>query len=144
MNTFFKLALITASIAAVAVANANLVTNGDFESGAAGTFSVGSSSVPGWSIIGAANDNVYIAPNNYLGFFPTKSCDLSGYSDHTGQGIEQTLSNGAGNYQLKLDIGTFSYGNSMVDVIVDGVTLGSGLTGFAHAPNLYVQLQFGW
>jgi uncharacterized protein (TIGR03382 family) len=120
--------LAVVALAAASSAQANLVVNGGFEDNPSGTYSVGSSALAGWTIVGTPSDNVYLAPDGYLGLFSTQSVDLSGYSDQLGQGLEQTLTNAAGEYNLSLDIATGGYGASAVDVIVDGNLIGSDLS----------------
>ena len=111
-------------------AQANLVINGDFESGATGTHAVGSSLLPGWKVIGKANQNVYLAGNGYLGV-KTRSLDLSGTSDSAGSGVEQTIATVAGQtYNLSFDVytGGLKY-NGGVDFSVNGTRLGANLQG---------------
>jgi hypothetical protein len=121
-------ALLAAVLATVASANANLVVNGGFEMSAPGTYYVGSTAVTGWTIVGTPGQNVYVAPDNYLGLFSTQSLDLSGYSDQVGQGVEQTLNNAEGKYVLSVDIATGGYGASAVDVLIDGQLVGSNIS----------------
>lgn len=114
---FSFLALVSVS----AFASANLVVNGDFEASGAGTYTP-ASPIPGWNVLG---HDVFVAPNSYLGLFPTQSVDLSGGSDIAGSGISQTLANGAGNYKLTFDAATWQ--GDTIDVFVDNVLVVGGL-----------------
>ena len=125
-----KRVLICLLAVAPLAAQANLVINGDFESGATGTYAVGSSLLPGWNVIGKAKQNVYLAGNGYLGV-KTRSLDLSGTTDSPGSGVEQTIATVAGRtYNISFDVytGGLTY-NGGVDFSINGTKLGANLQG---------------
>ena len=119
---------------------ANLVVNGDFE-GYFGGYSVSDQGLNGWTVVGAnATDNVFVfGPTP--GFGPqTDALDLSGFSDNSGQGVEQTISTLAGTtYRLSFDYWTGSdVIPSSIDVFVNGVQIVNELTsGLDSLPRTY-------
>ncbi len=121
-------------------AMANLVVNGDFE-GYFGGYSVSDQGLNGWTVVGAnATDNVFVfGPTP--GFGPqTDALDLSGFSDNSGQGVEQTISTLAGTtYRLSFDYWTGSdVIPSSIDVFVNGVQIVNELTsGLDSLPRTY-------
>ena len=121
-------------------AMANLVVNGAFE-GYFGGYSVSDQGLNGWTVVGAnATDNVFVfGPTP--GFGPqTDALDLSGFSDNSGQGVEQTISTLAGTtYRLSFDYWTGSdVIPSSIDVFVNGVQIVNELTsGLDSLPRTY-------
>jgi hypothetical protein len=111
-------------------AHANLITNGGFESGALGNYSVGSTLLPGWTVIGTQGQNVTLQGNGYLGQ-STNQLDLSGTSDSMGGGVEQTIATLAGQtYNVSFDVytGGNTY-NGGVDFKINGSLFGANLKG---------------
>lgn len=111
-------------------AHANLITNGGFESGALGNYSVGSTLLPGWTVIGTEGQNVTLQGNGYLGQ-STNQLDLSGTSDSMGGGVAQTIATVAGQtYNVSFDVytGGLTY-NGGVDFKINGSLFGANLKG---------------
>lgn len=84
---------------------ANLVVNGDFEGLAFNGFTVASQGLPGWTVVGNnPSDQVFVFPPT-PGFGPqSDALDLSGFSDLSGQGVEQAVATLAGGtYRLSFD-----------------------------------------
>jgi len=111
-------------------AHANLITNGGFEAGALGNYAVGSTLLPGWTVVGTPGQNVTLQGNGYLGQ-STRQLDLSGTSDSRGGGIEQTIATLAGRtYNVSFDVytGGLRY-NGGVDFRINGALYGLNLKG---------------
>ncbi len=113
----------------------NLIVNGDFEANTVvsstwDNYSVGSSSLSGWNVIGNSGDNVSLTAAGYLGQ-ATQQLDVSGDTDHAGSGISQSFATIAGkSYSLKFDAytgGTQYTGLYLAQI--NGSTVLSNITG---------------
>lgn len=123
---------------------ANLVTNGDFEAFYYTEHQVGSSSLTGWTVLGAPTDAVYV-----FGVTPgvgpqSAALDLGGFTDSFDQGVEQLVPTSSGQqYKLAFDYWTGSDALSgTIDVYLNGVLiedeLTSGTGDFAQGLQLHV------
>lgn len=108
---------------------ANLVVNGDFEGLAFTGYTVSSQGLPGWTVVGNnATDQVFVFPPT-PGFGPqTDALDLSGFTDLSGQGVEQSVATLAGEtYRLTFDYWAGRlFGPSLpgsIDVFVNGTQI---------------------
>lgn len=115
-------------------AQAVTIVNGNFEanpvSGTFQNYSVGSSGLTGWNVVGAAGRNVTLVANGYLGQ-STQQLDLSGTSDTKPSGVEQTVATLTGvAYTVTFDVYTGgTQFNGGVDFLVNGNQLGTNLQG---------------
>jgi len=127
--------LITASVAQAA----NAITNGSFETptvpvGNFTNFIVGSSAIPGWTVVGPAGTSVSIVSTTFAQngvTFPAQDgaqwVDLTGFNINTTEGLSQSFSTIVGDrYQLTYFIGNTTgggiFGNtSTINVLVNGV-----------------------
>ena len=133
-------ALLSGALAAglASAAHANLITNGSFEapvvpSGSFTNFSVGSTSIPGFTVVGpGTNVSVVSGAFSQSGVsFPAEDgiqwLDLTGDGSNSTEGVAQTVTTVAGDrYQLSYFIGNTTGGGifgttSTVNVSVDGV-----------------------
>ena len=108
---------------------ANLVVNGDFEGLAFNGYTVSSQGLPGWTVVGNnPGDQVFVFPPT-PGFGPqTDALDLSGFSDLSGQGVEQAVATLAGGtYRLSFDYWAGRlFGPSLpgsIDVFINGTQI---------------------
>ncbi len=140
MNRFAILIAVGASLlVAVSSAQANLLTNGSFETpavpvGSFTTFPVGSALIPGWSVFGPAGTNVAIVSGSFSQngvSFPAQDglqwLDLTGNGANSAEGVSQNVATTVGNlYQLSLYVGNTTGGGvfgttSTVNVSLNGV-----------------------
>ena len=127
---FLRASLLLASLATISFAAANLLKNGDFETDryAAGTpveLNAGTGSLTGWTVITEVA-GIGVGYNGNT----TQEIDLSGFGDGVGQGISQSFATTSGvKYALGLDV----YGTA-VNVLVNGTTVASGLSGNVRTP----------
>ena len=120
-----RLIVISALIGAFSLSHANLVVNGDFESDPypANGFLAPLTSLTGWNIDPLGN--VAGLGTGYLGD-PSQAIDLSGVSDGTGSGINQTLTDSAGReYDLTFDV--YVPYSGAITYSLNGVAVASGL-----------------
>ena len=129
----------TLAVAAVLAAQANLITNGSFElpvvsAGGFASFAVGSTAIPGFTVVGPAGKEVSIASGSSSQFdvsFPAEDgsqwLDLTGLASNSTEGVAQTIATTIGHvYQLSYFIGDTTGGGvfgstSTVNVSVNGV-----------------------
>ncbi|QDZ08986.1 DUF642 domain-containing protein [Sphingomonas panacisoli] len=118
----------------------NLVVNGSFETNTLGSGNyrdmlVGSSDLPGWTIIGPSGTHISQVDRNYAGnagyTFPAQDgllwVDLAGYSDNAADGVQQTVATMIGaSYDFNFYLGNVSGGafgtQSLVNVVLNGVS----------------------
>jgi len=118
-------------VALTAVSSANLVVNGDFQSGSYpnNNFTSPLGSLSGWTILGVGN--VAGIGQGYLNA-PSQEIDLSGTADQAGSGISQTLSTLPGYfYEISFDVYT-GFGanqNGGVNATFGATALGTDLKG---------------
>ena len=112
---------------------ANLVVNGDFEGLAFTGYTVSSQGLPGWTVVGNnPSDQVFVFPPT-PGFGPqSDALDLSGFSDLSGQGVEQAVATLAGGtYRLSFDYWAGRlFGPALpgsIDVFVNGAQIADEL-----------------
>jgi len=102
-------------------AQANLITNGSFESPilVSGsdyiTVSVGSSTIPGWTVVGLPSQNVavvealYDLPDaagiNFAASDGVQWIDMTGAGSNGYEGLMQTVATAPGTYHLAFDVG---------------------------------------
>ncbi|MBX3112879.1 MAG: DUF642 domain-containing protein [Fimbriimonadaceae bacterium] len=118
--------LTTAALSVLAVqANANLVVNGDFEADA---FPVGSFAVvppatlTGWNVFGGTVAGIGVG---YLSA-PSQELDLSGITDTSGSGIDQSFATVVGQqYLVTFDVYTGNGGS--IGAKIDGNLIVSGI-----------------
>ncbi|HYM30308.1 MAG TPA: DUF642 domain-containing protein [Candidatus Cybelea sp.] len=131
-------------LASTAVANANLVANGDFETpvvpvGNFTIFSVGSASLTSWSVVGPAGTNVAIVSGSFVQNGVTFNAqsgaqwlDLTGFNSNTTEGVAQTIATTIGDqYQLTYFIGNTTGGSIFGTTSTVNVTLNGSQT-FSH------------
>ena len=144
MRTIVKAALVAFGLSATPALAQNLVTNGSFESdplapGAYRDMLVGSSDLPGWTIIGVPGTHISQVEQGYPGnpgySFPAQDgaqwLDLAGYSDNAADGVSQTIATAVGStYMFSFWLGNVSGGafgsQTLVNYSFDG-----GSTNFA-------------
>lgn len=127
MIRIWKESLLAWMLAGVFAANAasgnNLVVNGSFETpsapaGSFTNFSVGSTQLTGWRVVGSAGQNVSIISGSFsqgaVTFHAedgTQSLDLTGDGSNSSEGISQVLTTISGHaYQVSYYVGTTSGG----------------------------------
>ena len=123
---------------ATAASAQNLVTNGSFETnplapGAYRDMFVGSSDLPGWTIIGVSGTRISQVDSGYAGnagyTFPAQNgtlwVDLAGYLDNAPDGIQQSVATTVGaTYDFSFWLGNVSGGpfgtQSLVNYVLNG------------------------
>lgn len=120
----------------------NLVTNGSFEAntlapGAYRDMFVGSSDLPGWTIIGMANTRISQVDQGYAGnpgyTFPAQDgklwVDLAGFSDNAPDGVQQTVATMIGaSYDFSFWLGNVSGGAFGTQTLVNYVLNGNSFS----------------
>jgi len=121
-NVLFAAA--TLSVFAVQ-AHANLIVNGDFEADAytAGSYDViPGAPLTGWNVFGGTVAGIGVG---YLGA-PTQELDLSGITDTSGTGIDQSFATVVGQtYLVKFDV--FTGNGGFIGAKIDGNLIVSGI-----------------
>jgi hypothetical protein len=131
----------TAALLTAGAANAQLISNGGFETPVAtpGTFqlfTVGSAGLTNWSVIGPAGANVGTVSTSFAQNGVTfaaqsgnQSLDLTGLNSNSTEGVAQTVSTTVGHqYQLTFFVGNTTGGGifgttSTVDVLLNGTSV---------------------
>ncbi len=121
MKTFFVLLVLTLAVGFYGQpAQANLVTNGSFENTTnfvgngddTMVLPVGSTAMPGWTVIGTTYSIAWIGPSNPFGLTAAQGSyflDLTGYTDTAPYaGVAQTIALSPGTYKLGFDLGSSS------------------------------------
>jgi len=139
-RSFVALALVFAGLHVSTADAQNLVTNGSFEintlpPGAYRDMLVGSSDLPGWTIIGVNGTHISQVDSAYPGnpgyTFPAQNgtlwVDLAGYLDNAPDGIQQSVATTIGStYDFSFWLGNVSGGpfgtQSLVNYVLNGNT----------------------
>jgi len=149
-----KLALLVAATAAAFAStsvNANLITNGSFESplvpGSSFTgFPVGTGTLSGWSVVGPSGEAVFIVSGTFQQNGVTFGAqdgaqwlDLTGFNNNSTEGVSQSVATTSGHqYQLSYFVGNTTGGGifgstSTVNVSVNGTPAYSDTNGTPSA-----------
>ena len=138
IRPIIAVALTAVGLHSTAASAQNLVANGSFETntlatGAYRDMFVGSSDLPGWTIIGVAGTRISQVDSAYPGnpgyTFPAQDgrlwVDLAGYSDNAMDGIQQSVATTIGqSYDFSFYLGNVSGGafgtQSLVNVLLNG------------------------
>jgi Protein of unknown function (DUF642)/PEP-CTERM motif len=141
MNRFaICIAAVASLLVAASSAQANLLTNGSFETptvpnGGFTSFPVGSATLTGWTVFGPAGTEVAIVSGSFSQggvSFPaqdgTQWLDLTGAAVNSTEGVSQAITTTVGNrFQLSLFVGNTTGGGgvfgtiSTVNVLLNGV-----------------------
>jgi hypothetical protein len=134
-----RIAIAASVVLATTCAQANLITNGSFETpvvpvGSFSLFSVGAATLTGWSVVGSSGQNVGIVNGTFVqngvsfnAQDGSQWLDLTGFNSNSTEGVSQTIATTAGDqYQLSYYVGNTTGGGifgttSTVNVSVNGV-----------------------
>lgn len=158
-----KISTIAATVALVAcgAANAQLIANGSFETpvvnpGTFQLFTVGSSGLTGWSVIGPSGRDVATISTTFAQNGVTfaaqsgnQSLDLTGFNSNSTEGVAQTVATTIGDrYHLTFFVGNTTGGGifgttSTVDLLVNGGQVLAAVNSAVNATGLTWQ-QFSF